>query len=44
MKSLNLSKSFVIDCKSWCRGKGPEYSKLLTNKNTMCCLGFLAKS
>jgi hypothetical protein len=35
-------KSFVVDRKTWYRGKGTDRSCLLNNANRMCCLGFYA--
>ena|ERR1700683_3361532 len=34
---------FVIDRKTWFRGRGAEHSKLLRKDGRMCCIGQIAK-
>lgn len=36
-------KKFVVKRSKWFRGQGDEQSRLQTNNNKMCCLGFYAK-
>ncbi len=35
---------FTVDRKTWYRGKGGMFSKLLKEDGRKCCLGFLAKA
>lgn len=37
-------KKFTVKRKRWLRGKGSDESRLLTNSNKMCCLGFYARA
>lgn len=34
---------FVVNRKTWYRGQGTEYSKLLREDGTRCCIGFVAQ-
>jgi len=34
---------FIVERKTWFRGKGAEESRLLRNDGTRCCIGFVGK-
>jgi len=34
---------FIVDRKTWYRGKGPDKSKLLRVDGTRCCIGFVGQ-
>jgi len=34
---------FIVDRKTWYRGRGGAYSRLLTNDGKRCCIGFVCK-
>lgn len=42
MKRLKKPKAFTIDRAKWWRGKGPDDSRLWTDRNCGCCLGHYA--
>lgn len=42
-KVLGDVKSFVVDCKTWYRGRGSNSSCMLNTNGKSCCLGFYAR-